>query len=203
MDILEFDGIVYNTDTIIEDAKKLETVEEQVIYVKREINKIDKFDQYDLCDYLNFEEGDPVAKRLHNSFIDFIKDRRNFIKELSSELEKLKGSNKKGSIISSRPVKKKFAKHYALYHAILIEMGKEVPFDKTEEGTYSRSEIEEFVGNRYHGVSKQGFYKAFLEINLKNKITVAKSFGKGYKDVLEGISNNNAQFISHIRNYPN
>jgi hypothetical protein len=93
------------------------------------------------------------------------------------------------------------AKFYALYHWILIEMGKEIPFEKNDLDKYNKNTIENFGKNRYN-CSKQGFYRAFIDIDITNKASIPKSFGKEYKQTLITISNNDSNIITHLKKYP-
>jgi len=95
------------------------------------------------------------------------------------------------------------AKYYALYHWILIEMGIENKFDLDSNDRYKRSQIEAFANERYPKISKQGFYRAFIEIDITNRPYIAVTFGKEYKEKLIEISNNDAKLIRHLKNYPN
>ena len=112
----------------------------------------------------------------------------------------------KSSVHQHKEIRNKIgikAKFYALYHWILIEMGVENYFKRDENDKYKRTEIEAFAQERYPGTSKQGFYRAFIEIDITKKVEIAKTFGPGYKRKIEKISNNSAKVIHHLKNYPN
>lgn len=127
-------------------------------------------------------------------FLDKI-SQRNFINILEKLLSNSKLNEKIRSEIPS--------KYYALYHWILIEMGTENNFAKNENDKYIRTNIEAFANERYPQISQQGFYKAFINIDITKKITIGNSFGNGYKQKVIEISNNNAKMINHLKNYPN
>lgn len=93
------------------------------------------------------------------------------------------------------------ARFYALYHWILIEMGKETPFEKNENDKYDKNTIENFGQNRYK-CSKQGFYRNFINIDITKKTSIPQSFGKEYKQKLITISNNDSNVIAHLKKYP-
>ncbi|WP_123985449.1 hypothetical protein [Taibaiella soli] len=95
------------------------------------------------------------------------------------------------------------AKFYALYHWLKIEMGTERQFAKNANDQFIKSEIEAFVENTYPECSKQGFYRSFINLDISNRTAIAKSFGKGYKEKLIALSNNDSLLISRLKNYPN
>ncbi|PZX16448.1 hypothetical protein LX69_01943 [Breznakibacter xylanolyticus] len=95
------------------------------------------------------------------------------------------------------------AKFYALYHWILIEMGLEKNFTCNESDKYIRKDIENFVINKYPQTSPQGFYRAYIEIDITNKKAIVNNFGNNYKKHIIKISNNNARIIDHLKRYPN
>jgi len=95
------------------------------------------------------------------------------------------------------------AKFYALYHWMRIEMGTEGIFSKNDNGKYIKSEIEEYATVKYPDCSPQGFYRSFKDLDIKNRNAIANSFGKGYKEILISISNNDSKLITYLKNYPN
>jgi len=115
---------------------------------------------------------------------------------------KLTIKEEKEIITKSKP--KYAAKYYALYHWILIEMGKAKLWELNENGKFPKSEIEQYAQSQYLFKDGQGFYRAFIGINdFNNKIAIVRSLNdKNYKEKLKTISNNNANFIHHIKNYP-
>ena len=84
-------------------------------------------------------------------------------------------------------------------------MGKEKQFEK--DGTtdkYRKPDIIKFGKERYKFKTKgQGFYYSYLNIDLTNRNAIARTYGKGYKDKLIDISNNDADVITHLKKYPN
>ena len=94
-------------------------------------------------------------------------------------------------------------KYYALYHWLLIEMGKEKPFERNSmTDKYDKKTIINFGKNKYK-IEGQVFYNTYINIDITNKIAIAKSYGKGYKNKLIEISNNDVDVISHLKIYPN
>jgi hypothetical protein len=99
--------------------------------------------------------------------------------------------------------KKISASFYALYHLILVEMGREKHFERDHNDLYSRKEIEAFAKNKYPAISTQAFYKEITQIDITNKFLIRNRFGKDYKKKIVEISNNDAQVIEHLKGYPN
>jgi len=95
------------------------------------------------------------------------------------------------------------AKYYSLYHWILIDQGKEKPLPKDENGKWDKKAIEAFSKNRYPETSTQQFYNGIRDIDITNKIAIANSFGKGYKEKVIEISNNDIEIITYLKNWPN
>lgn len=95
------------------------------------------------------------------------------------------------------------AKYYALYHWLLIEMGKEKEFEHNDDGQFKRHQIEAFATNRYKFKDGQPFYRAFISIDITKKTALARSFGKGYKEKIILLSDNDADVIAHLKEYPN
>lgn len=123
-------------------------------------------------------------------------DEKKFIDEITPLLPKEKANTNKAKFPE---------KFYALYHCVLIEMGKEKHFEKDRiTGKYNKPEIMKFGVNRYKFKTQgQLFYNTYIETDLTNKTAIAKSYGKDYKKKLIEISNNDADFISHLKKYPN
>lgn len=111
--------------------------------------------------------------------------------------------NRKESNIDKDPQINIPAKFYALYHWILIEMGLEKNFTCNESDKYIRKDIENFVINKYPQTSPQGFYRAYIEIDITNKKAIVNNFGNKYKEHIIKISNNNTRIIDHLKRYPN
>jgi hypothetical protein len=94
------------------------------------------------------------------------------------------------------------ASYYALYHWILIEMGREKPFELNKDGQFIRSQIQAFASERYQGISSQQFYRAFISLNIKDRASIAINYGNGYKEKLITISDNDANVIAHLKSFP-
>lgn len=96
------------------------------------------------------------------------------------------------------------AKWYALYHAVLIEMGIENQFERNLDDNLPASQIQAFAKERYPNcASPQRFYRVFKEIDITNKAAIRVDYGKGYKEKLIELSENNAKIIIHLKTYPN
>lgn len=95
------------------------------------------------------------------------------------------------------------AKYYALYHWILIEMGTEKGFERNENDQYVKHEIESYARQRYPGISDQGFYREFISIDITKRTDIARNFGKGYKQKIIRISDNDAKIIAYLNKFPN
>lgn len=96
-------------------------------------------------------------------------------------------------------------KYYALYHWLLIEMGKEKPFEKDSiTDRYSKPEIIKYGKSKYE-IKTQGqvFYDTYINTDITNKTAIKRSYGKGYKDKLIEISKNDSDVITHLKKYPN
>lgn len=104
---------------------------------------------------------------------------------------------------AKEPQQKHPAKWYAFYHWVLIEMGREKDFEKDRNDKCPKKEIMQFAKNRYPGISAQQFYNIYQGFDITARVANAKEYGKGYKDKLIEISNNDAEVISHLKNYPN
>lgn len=169
----------------------------------------------------DFEEEKENAYKTAKKMVEYQKKRlRHFIR-LNFDGDRLKGYYKGGTpphlfdlriyleykkLLPAIPNKIKISeKYYALYHWVLIEMGREKPFEKDRfTDRYKKPKIIEYGKNRYKfKTSGQDFYKYYRDTDISNKVAIAKSFGKGYKDKLIEISNNDADIISHLKQYPN
>jgi len=95
------------------------------------------------------------------------------------------------------------SKHFALLHWIKIEKGKAVGFQKNDEGQWPASEIKTLAKNLYDLKDGQGFYKSFTNLDITNKVAIARSFGKDYKTKVIAASRNDSDVISELKNWPN
>jgi hypothetical protein len=96
------------------------------------------------------------------------------------------------------------AKYYALYHLILIEIGKAKPFERDYNDNLSKQTIVDYAEEAYpFWKNGNGFYHEFQKLQGKSKTDIARNFGIGYKDKIISISNNDSKVISLLRNYPN
>ncbi len=125
-------------------------------------------------------------------------------KKLSNFInENLKFDN--SNVPSEKPNKKIPEKYYALYHWVLIEMGKEKAFEKNRiTDKLDKPAIMKY-GKEKHRLKTKGqvFYQTYRDIDITKKEAIARTFGKGYKEKLIEISNNDADVISYLKNYPN
>ena len=88
-------------------------------------------------------------------------------------------------------------KWYALYHLILIALGKPVP----NLTTYSKADIIKY-GKEQYGTG-QGFYRAFKDIDLNNMIAFIRSLPpkdkKQWKQIITDISKNDVDVVSWLK----
>jgi len=96
------------------------------------------------------------------------------------------------------------AKYYALYHFILLEMGRAKPFERDYNDNLPKQTIVSYAEEAYpFWKNGNGFYDQFQKIQGKSKTDIARDFGIGYKDKIIAISKNDSKIISYLRNYPN
>jgi len=92
-------------------------------------------------------------------------------------------------------------KWYALYHMILIEIGKQAPL------LSSGSKVEIIKYGRGQYGTNQGFYQTLREIELNNMIAfvrcLPKKDRKQWKKIISEISDNDADVISWLKKQPN
>lgn len=92
-------------------------------------------------------------------------------------------------------------KWYALYHMILVALGKQSI--KTLDGT--KETIIKFGKNQYG--TDQGFYNTIRTIDLNNMVAFVRSLPKKdknkWKEIIREISNNDADVISWLSKQPN
>jgi len=92
-------------------------------------------------------------------------------------------------------------KWHALYHMILIALGKPVP----NLTTCSKSDIIKY-GKEQYGTG-QGFYRAFKEIDLNNMAAYVRSLPpkdkKQWKQIITDLSKNDADVIVWLKKQPN
>ncbi len=102
------------------------------------------------------------------------------------------------------------AKYFALYHWILIKLGKEQGFEKNENDQWPKERIKNFAKKKYGPgkdrgvtlVSEERFYQEFKGLDITNKVAIARSFGPGYKEKLIEISGNDADVIHYLKDWP-
>lgn len=121
--------------------------------------------------------------------------------ELENALYFTKAFNNNDDIKSTK--NKIPVKYYALYHWVLIEMGLENHFELNENDQYPKKKITDYAENKYGLKDGQGFYRAFRDIDLTNKLSIANSFGRGYKEKIIEISEYDSKVITHLKDYPN
>lgn len=113
--------------------------------------------------------------------------------------------NLKGNIVAKDDKGKTIgAKYYALYHYILIRMGKAEPFKHDDNDRLPKPDIVAFAENAYpFWKSGRGFYNEFQKLYGKTKTEIAMDFGRGYKQKLIAISDNDSSLIKYLDKYPN
>ena len=101
---------------------------------------------------------------------------------------------------SKKKIKKIPEKWYALlYWFELKASGDEPPIDI--ETNFIKSEIVK-IGREKCNSSGQNFYKFFIQIDINNQILLTNSFGKGWKEFIKKLSNNNTEINKYIdKNY--
>lgn len=115
------------------------------------------------------------------------------------ELFKFKMNESTKSVYENSENKKVYAaKYYALLHWILISLGKEKIFEKNENDQLPKGKIIETAKLKYSGVSPQGFYQAFKEIDLTNKKAITNEFGNDFKSIIINLSNHNPLVIDYV-----
>lgn len=142
--------------------------------------------------YINHSKSE--EQRYRKILKEWFVDEKRFIDEITPLLENMTLQQSSKTKIPE--------KYYALYHWLLIEIGKEKVFERNANDLYNKTEIIQFAKNRYK-INGQGFYSEFKSLDITNKISIAKSYGKGYKEKLIHISDNNAEVISVLKKYPN
>jgi len=197
---------INNSDTVIADGKECKSQKDKLIVIFEGAKSL--------------ETSNKTAKGNELSEIQFIKKNLNRFNELYAELEKseycadmdlvnpiknyIDYLNLRLSELSPAPLELKAkAKHYAAYHWLLIEIGKEKPFLKNDDDKYPKADIIKFAKNRYSLNDGQGFYNEFRNIDTTNKVAFARHLGKDYKNIIFDISNNDKDIISALKEYPN
>jgi len=99
--------------------------------------------------------------------------------------------------------KKIGAKYYALLHWIRIEIGKELPIEKTANDTWPKKKMIILFKAKYPNISSEQVYKEFKSIDILKKPAIARSFGSGYKNITIKASNNDSDIIIALKDYPN
>lgn len=140
-------------------------------------------------DYLQFKSPEVKAYFRHILLKNF----------LVAKLNELDGINPR----AKKVIRKIPAKFYALYHWILIDLGRVKAFERNEDDNYVKKEIEQYAKNVYPKISPQMFYRHYIDIDITNKLAIANTFQKGYKNKLIEISGNDAQIITYLKKYPN
>lgn len=189
-------------DTFIKELKKLDISYEVgfrlMSYYVAELRKfIKKEDSIFQGIISNTNEYKIYIPNNYYYWIELTDDSLEFLHFFYSHIEEPQKNNLE--ILSKKPIQ---AKYYALYHWILIEMGLENQFEKNEYNKWSRKNIENFAHEKYLITNVQGFYKAFIDIDITMKTSIANSF-KNYKKFIIEISKNNAKIITYLKNYPN
>src|SRR5690606_24261723 len=150
-------------------------------FIENELNRINKID----------------LTQLENSQKDLVRFYKQYLEAKQQASEPQQPENVTG--------KKYSEKYYALYHWVLIEMGKEKPFEKDSiTDRYSKPDIMKFGKERYKFKTQgQDFYYTYINTDITKKTAIAISYGKDYKKKLIEISNNDSDVITHLKKYPN
>ena len=125
-----------------------------------------------------------------------------FCRQLSEiTTDYLEGIRIQSLLALSQPVRKGYPdKWYALYHMILIAIGKPVP----NLSDYTKAEKIKYGENQYG--TGQDFYREFKVIDLNNITAYVRSLPpkdrKDYKKIITAISGNDADVISWLRKQP-
>jgi len=96
---------------------------------------------------------------------------------------------------SAPPIK---ARYYALYHWLLIKFGMANLVERNINDLWPKKEIIQIAENIYSLTDGQGFYRAFIDTDITSPLIIEQTFGKGYKDIVIKISNNNSDFIKKL-----
>ncbi len=179
---------ILNPDFEEERQKALDTAKEMVVQQKKRLRNFIS---------LNFD-GDRLKGKYIGGTPPHLLDLKIYLeyKELLSLGENSKDENEGEKIPE---------KYYALYHWVLIEMGKEKAFEKNRiTDRLDKPAIMKYGVNKYGFKTKgQVFYQTYKDTDITKREANARDFGKGYKEKLIEISNNDADVISHLRKYPN
>lgn len=156
--------------------------------------------------------SEPEIIEFFYTFLEYTSEKRELIyADLVNEINKLQSALPTQQIATDTCMppfqKEKERKHaekwYALYHMILIEIGKQVP--RLSSG--SKSEKIKY-GREQYGTG-QGFYREMIKIDLNTMSTYIRSLppkdrykGK-WKNIISEISNNDADVISWLNKQPN
>lgn len=151
---------------------------------------------------------------LNNEKIQSLELLANSAYQFILELELIKRKERKASeaisnqtplkVAKDRNGKNIGAKYYALYHFILLEMGKTKHFERDYNDNLPKQTIVTYAEEAYpFWKSGKGFYDEFQKLQGKSRTDIARDFGIGYKDKLIAISNNNSKIIAHLKKYPN
>jgi hypothetical protein len=172
------------------------------------IEKLDNYEKQAMINYANVEIKEAEYRirqiKMLNPHLNY-DERLNldetfkngkFINELikNSELSKqplLKTENKKYP-----------AKCYALYHCILIALGKENNFPST----FTKSDKIKFAEKKYK-CNGDSFQREFRDIDLTKTYTFVKNMNQKYrnswKNIITDISNNDSDIIEWLNRQPN
>lgn len=131
----------------------------------------------------------------------FIQNNPNFLRDI----EDLKKWVEEMKAESEKPTRQKYpAQYYAFYHWILIKLGKEDQFKANDNGQWPKEEMMVFFKNKYpEQKSHQGIYIAFIGMDITNKNLTSVYLKKGYKEIIQNISNNDPQVAHFLEKWPN
>ncbi len=190
---LENEEILNILNSIKEHSHKIELL--PILEVKKYVSKLEP----KIIGFLStfFDECFAISDTI-SCDLDRRKPHSTEAKKIVQIIESIQTQNKP----DTKKIPEKF---YALYHCILIEMGKERCFERDRNGKLKKPDIVKFGKERYKfETDGQTFYTTYRDINLTNKKAIAEEYKKGYKNILKEIANNDAEFTSHLdKNYLN
>lgn len=149
-------------------------------------------------------------ENFHNQFIvqiqSYLLDKKNKIKANASSDEELLNKNfhsqKMGNEINNDKPKYP-AKYYALYHWILIELGKGKSWSRDENNKYPAKAIKLYAKNKYNFKDGQNFYREFKGMDISDPTAIVRSFrDQDLNEKIIDISGNDADVRHYLKKFP-
>lgn len=163
------------------------------------------FDRCQIYNFLDYHANQFKGSR--QQFIDFITKeiQPDRVRRLGGECAHITNILPVNDIIKDwidRPVLKAYQdKYLAIYHHIMIALGREVPYNGT------KSDLEALAKIRYQ--AKSGFYQKFIDysgdiIHRKDKFVnnMERSTRRDWKTKIRSISNNDPEIDDFLSKYP-